>query len=64
MDLIGYNPVIEADFLNPCVLIRSILENVKDYEEFVNRNCEVAKKYAPWERRMEIIQKELQAFTS
>ena len=64
MDLIGYNPVIEADFVNPCDQIRSILEHVKDYQEFVNRNCEVAKKYAPWERRMEIIQKELQAFTS
>lgn len=55
MDLIGYNPVIEADFVDPCSQIRHILNHLEDYQELVNRNRAVALEHAPWEKRMPLI---------
>lgn len=60
IDLIGYNPVIEADFVNPQAQILHILKHIDDYQEQVNHNFEVAKKYAAWERRMDIVKKAIE----
>ncbi len=55
LKLIGYNPVIEADFVDPCNQIKHILNHLEDYQELVNRNRAVALEYAPWEKRIPLI---------
>lgn len=54
-NLIGYNPVIEADFFNTGVQLCEILENIEKYQELVNRNRQTALEFSPWINRMEII---------
>ena len=55
IDMIGYNPVIEADFVNPCSQIENILSHIADYQPMVNKNREVAMQHAPWSLRMNTI---------
>lgn len=59
IDLIGYNPVIEADFVNPCAQISDILTHIDDYQERVDHNREVALKHAPWATRIADMRKAL-----
>ena len=57
--LIGYNPVIEADFVDPCAQIKSILMHIDDYQKLVDHNREVALRYAPWSIRINDLRKNL-----
>jgi hypothetical protein len=41
VELFGYNPVIEADFADPCEQIRGILRDYDAYRELLDRNYEV-----------------------
>ncbi len=44
----GYNPVIEIDYNDPGQQIIDILNNIGDYQDFVDRNYNIALKLAPW----------------
>lgn len=52
IDLIGYNPVVDWDGSDASPLVADVLKNVDKYQELVDRNCETARKMAPWEIRM------------
>lgn len=55
IDLIGYNPVIDWDGNDASPLVTDILNNIEAYQELVDRNCEIARKMAPWEIRMKCV---------
>lgn len=55
IDLIGYNPVIEWDEVDAAPLINSVLLNIMDYQQLVDKNYEVALKFAPWNIRIQQI---------
>ncbi len=50
--LIGYNPVIEIDKANPDNQLYSLLENIGQYQNLVDRNRDSALKYGDWKVRM------------
>lgn len=52
-DILGYNPVIEADLNNPCGQLEEILQHIDSYQILVDKNYEAAWKYASWDVRME-----------
>jgi hypothetical protein len=52
VDLIGYNPVIEADVQKIGVQVRCVLQSIADYQGFVDMNREVALEKGPWQKRM------------
>lgn len=62
MDMIGYNPVVEADFVDPCGQIEHILSHISDYQSMVDRNRSVACLFAPWRARMDLIFAELRQY--
>lgn len=53
----GYNPVIEIDYNDPKQQIASILENIDAYQDFVDRNRDIALELAPWNQKRSIILK-------
>lgn len=55
VDLLGYNPVIEADLKNSNAQMMEILEHLGDYQPLVDRNKEMAMKYGRWEYSMQRI---------
>lgn len=69
IDLIGYNPVIDAtrkmpvgDGISPLrKQISEILAHIEDYQELVDRNRETALRMAPWEIRMKQVMEWLEA---
>lgn len=52
IDLIGYNPVINAEVTNIADIIKKVLVNCKDYQELVNRNHEMAKTIGNYTNRL------------
>ncbi len=52
-DLVGYNPVIEADMENPAAQLEAILSRIGDYQPLVERNYQAALDFAPWAKRVE-----------
>lgn len=62
IEIIGYDPVVDANMLNPSSQIISILDNINDYQNLVDRNYDAAIKYSSWMNRMnsikEILEKE------
>ena len=59
IEIIGYNPVVEADFVDPCKQIEYILSHAEEYQSLVDKNFSVARQYAAWNVRMDIIFAEL-----
>jgi hypothetical protein len=57
--LMGYNPVIEVDWVNPVSQLLGILDNLENYQELVERNYKIALEICPWEKRMADIIKTL-----
>lgn len=55
IDVIGYNPVIEIDESDVKGQIMKIIGNIAHYQELVDKNREVALKYASWDIRMKEI---------
>ena len=55
MDIVGYDPVVEADFLTPCQQIEGILAHLPDYQPLVDKNREVALRLSPWKTRMDTV---------
>lgn len=52
IDLIGYNPVIDVDWNAPEKQLSHILNHIVDYQGFVNKNYDIALKYASWDNRV------------
>lgn len=60
VDLIGYNPVIDVDRNMPDEQLKSVLDNIADYQDLVDRNREVAIKYGDWKHSMQRVMNFLQ----
>lgn len=58
-ELIGYNPVIDAEVDNPSGQIVDILNNIDHYQDMVDKNRETALNFADWSIRMKIIRQTL-----
>lgn len=54
-DLLGYNPVIEADLSSPVKQIEDILANIISWQPFVDRNYQAALDHASWDYRIKHI---------
>ncbi len=54
-DLLGYNPVIEADMKEPVKQIDDILGNIGEWQPFVDKNYEAALRHASWDGRIKHI---------
>lgn len=55
IDIVGYNPVVEADFVDPCGQLEQILTHLPDYQALVDRNRQAALTHAPWRVRMKTV---------
>ena len=55
--LIGYNPVIELDEINPDKQICMMLDNIADYQALVDKNRKVALIFSSWTDRVKNIEK-------
>lgn len=55
IDLIGYNPVVDIDWNYLEEQIHKILNNIDDYQAFVDKNYETAKANASWDLRIQQI---------
>lgn len=55
IDIVGYNPVIEADFTAPGAQIEHILTHIEEYQSMVDHNRDTALKYASWVLRIKQI---------
>lgn len=55
IDIIGYNPVIDVDWEKPKEQLQNILSNISDYQQLIEKNYIIAKKYAPWDERIRTI---------
>lgn len=62
IDLVGYNPVIEADVKNIKEIVVEILNNIDNYQELVDRNYETAKRLGSWDSRMDFFLENLKQF--
>jgi len=51
-DLIGYNPVIDIDWRDPCRQLGNILANISSFQPLIERNYAAACEIAPWDKRM------------
>lgn len=60
IDLIGYNPVVDWDGYDASSLVMQIINNLADYQVFVDKNYYTAMQYASWDIRVEKIIKYLQ----
>lgn len=59
-NLLGYNPVVEADISHAAAQLEEILSNISSYQSLVDSNREVALKNAAWDYRIEFIFKVLE----
>lgn len=59
-NLLGYNPVIEADIDHAAAQLEEILSNISSYQSLVDRNRETALRNAAWDYRIELIFKVLE----
>ena len=51
IELFGYIPVIEADLKRPAEQLNDILQNINDYQDFVDRNYDRLLKVGTWDVR-------------
>ena len=56
-NLIGYNPVIDLDKKNPIEQIEDILAHIDDYQDFVDRNRQLALEKGEWQVRVREVAK-------
>ena len=59
IDLLGYNPVIEARVEEMQNVIKGILVNIEQYQELADKNRLCAQEYGDWRTRFEFIEKKL-----
>ncbi len=53
--LVGYNPVIEIDWHDPIMQLYSIIANIQDHQDLVNKNYHIAQKISSWSNRINIV---------
>lgn len=51
IQLIGYTPVVDVDWINPKKQLSDILSNIESYQALVERNYQTAKVMASWDNR-------------
>ena len=54
-DLLGYNPVIEVNWEDPCGQLNQIIADIEKFQPLVDRNYNAAVANASWECRMPIV---------
>ncbi|MCM1312208.1 MAG: hypothetical protein NC206_02190 [Bacteroides sp.] len=54
-DLMGYNPVIEADMEHAATQVEEILSNISAYQDLVDKNLAQALKIASWDNRIKTV---------
>ena len=59
VEFLGFNPVIEVDWANPCGQLHKILNNIERYQETVDHYRKIALEKGDWCTRMEKIKTEL-----
>lgn len=59
IDLFGYNPVIEVDWLEPDSQLKKILQNINDYQGFVDQNYKRFLRVGTCDKRVAFILAEL-----
>ena len=59
-DFLGFNPVVDVDWDNPCEQVEQMVAHIKDYQNTVDRNYEVALAKASWDVRMPMMQAQIQ----
>lgn len=52
VDLVGYNPVIEANPTEISKIINKVLSQLSSYQELANKNVKSATIYGSWEKRL------------
>lgn len=62
IELIGYNPVVNIDWDTPEKQLSSILQNIETYQSLVDKNYDIALKYASWDHRIEQIEDILRSY--
>ena len=52
IDYVGYDPVVNINWNDPIGQVRSLIANISDYQELVNRNFDTAQRLAAWKSRI------------
>ena len=60
VDLLGYNPAIEADWTDINNQIKIILSNIEKYQYLVDKNFEIAKEKGTWDSRIPLIRSSIE----
>ena len=59
IDIMGYNPVVEVDWQNPKQQLCDIYQHISDYQDYVNKNYQIANEKGIWKKRIPEIIKEV-----
>jgi hypothetical protein len=59
IQIFGYNPVIELDLEDPLWHVKKILDNITDYEPFIEHNYTILKRDHTWLNRWLFIRNEI-----
>lgn len=62
INLIGYNPVIDVIWGQEYEQLKDILNHINRYQEFVDKNYEIALRYASWDKRVDEMEKALSEY--
>lgn len=64
LDLLGYNPVVEVNWENPCEQLHQMLADIEKFQPLVDRNYDAAVAHASWECRMPIVCAAIRSYIS
>lgn len=64
IDIMGYDPVVEVDWHRPKEQLWELCQHLSDYQDYVNKNYQLAKERGPWNKRVPMIVKEINDFYS
>lgn len=59
IDIIGYNPLVDVDWDSPLEQLQQVLKNIDSYQKLVDKNYQMALKYAPWKHSISLMKKYL-----
>lgn len=59
IQIFGYNPVVELDLKDPLGHVKKILDNITDYESFIEHNYTILKRDHTWLNRWLFIRNEI-----
>ncbi len=64
IDIMGYDPVVEVDWHRPKEQLWELCQHLSDYQDFVDKNYQLAKERGTWNKRVPMIVKEINDFYS